>query len=89
MVALGAARDHARGEQVAHAVDDRHRGRVDVGADAGGGAHLAQVTEQAEAGDVGRRVHADRDRGVACARVERGHHLDRVGDVARRSRRRA
>ena len=32
-----------------------------IGADAGCRAHLAQVAEQPEAGDVGRRVHADRE----------------------------
>ena len=77
VVALRAARDHARGEQLAHAVDHRHRAGVDDRADARRGAHLAQVAEQAEARDVGRGVHADLDRGVARAGVERRHHLDR------------
>ena len=76
MVALRPARDHSGADQLPHAVDHRDVARVHDRADARGHAHFAQVSEQTEPGDVGRRVHADRERGVARRVVERRHHGD-------------
>ena len=42
------------------------------------------MTEQAEPGDVGRRVHADLEHGLARRAVERRHQLDGRADGAQR-----
>ena len=87
VVALRAARDHPGREQVADAVDHRHGRGVDRrAATPEPREQLAEVAEQAEAGDVGRGVHgvAELDRRVAGAGVERRHHARRPRPRARR-----
>ena len=56
MVALRAARDHAVGDERTRTIDHRDRARIEIRGEPGRDEELAQVPEQAEAGDVGRRV---------------------------------
>ena len=84
VVPFGAAGHHAGGQQVAHALDDRHPGGIEPGGQARGHQHLPEVAEQPEAGDVGGGVDPDLDGGVPGGVVEGGHEPHGIGLQRRR-----
>ena len=80
-----AARERVLGlQQLQHAVDRGHGGRVDLRRQPAGRRQLVDVAQQPEAGDVGERVRAGRAGVLGRAVVERRHHLDRPRDERRR-----
>ena len=75
-VVAQAAGVDAPGDEVEHAVVQRHRGEVHGGGRAARVEHLAEVAGEAEAAHVGAGVHADAGHGRGRRRVERGGLLD-------------
>ncbi|MNI54253.1 hypothetical protein D3C73_1091410 [compost metagenome] len=57
-VAAGGAGHAATLQQIQRLRQQRYLRAVHFGGDAAGAAHFQQMTEQAEAGDIGHRVHA-------------------------------
>ena len=81
VVAPGPSGDHVATGQVEHAAEQRHGLGVDPGGDARRGHHRVEVAQEAEPGDVGRRIDAHLHHGLGGDVVQLRHQLHRLLDL--------
>src|SRR2546423_10074580 len=71
-----------RSEQLAHALDRRDRGRLDLRGDSARQRQLVQVAEEPEAGHVGHAARAGRERTLGGVAVEIGRDTSELQSLA-------